>query len=615
MRLGDHGIIGNLNTCAIINREGNVDWCCFPTLESPSVFAGILDNEKGGRFVIQPNHTFQSAQKYLKNSNILQTYFFSWFGNARLTDFMPIKTESNEKHLRQAIYSKLECISGGTVFKVEFSPKFDYGRGKTDLRLFENGAEASYNSHDEHVFLYSPQRLSLFGGMAVTQFRLKRGESVWFLLRYNFDHRDDEGECGQVFDETLNYWRDWARERESSAEVLFRGRWRQAAIRSGLILKLLMNDATGSIAAAATTSIPEEIGGTRNWDYRFNWVRDASFTIQALYHLGHPEEAKKHLFWFTNVCKQHEDPADIQPLYALDNQKGLTEEEIYSLAGYRNSRPVRVGNKASHQIQLDVYGELVNAFYETTRYGMTLSEDDWAFVKKIVEHVRKNWNTKDSGIWEARSEPRHYVYSKVMCWVALDRGVRIARAHNFEAPLDDWRKTMDEIKTAVLQNGFSDKLNSFVQSFGSEDLDATGLLLPIVGFLPIDDPKIQGTINAITDKLGGEDNLLYRYLSDDGLHGREGKFFLCSFWLVQALSLSGRELEAEKVLFSMLKYVSPTGLISEEVETDTGELLGNFPQAFSHIGLINSLIYLYRAQGKSHKLSLIGTDEFHTLLI
>jgi GH15 family glucan-1,4-alpha-glucosidase len=371
-----------------------------------------------------------------------------------------------------------------------------------------------------------------------------------------------------------------------------------------------------ALCAAATTSIPEVLGGNRNWDYRFNWVRDASFTIQALYHLGHEEEAKKHLAWFTQVCKQHENPADIQPLYGLNNEKQLTESELTNLSGYQNSKPVRVGNKASGQTQLDVYGELINAFYETTRYGLSLSVEDWNFIKKIVEHVSKVWNTKDSGIWEARSEPQHYVYSKVMCWVALDRAVKIAASYHFSAPLEAWKKTMDTIKNEVLKKGFSAKLNSFTQSFDSEDLDATGLLIPIVGFLPAADARIQGTINAITEKLGGKDNLLYRYRSEDGLTGTEGKFFLCSFWLVQALALSGRLLEAEKVLLSLAKYVSPTGLISEEVDTNSGELLGNFPQAFSHIGVINSLIYLYKAKkGKTAELSLIGTDEFNTLLI
>ncbi len=613
MRLKDYGVIGNLNTCALINNEGNVDWCCFPYLESPSSFAGILDQKNGGHFIIQPNNLFQSAQKYQKHSNVLETRFFSVYGNGKLTDFMPIKNLENESHLRQAIYRRIDCTSGRIIFKIQFSPKFDYGRGKTVFRLFNKGVEAYYKGN--HFFLYSPRNLTLLGDSAVAQMRLKRGECAWFLLRYNFDYRDTEEECERALAETAKYWQTWVTESKNSAETIFSGKWRELAIRSGLILKLLMNNEEGSIAAAATTSIPEVIGGNRNWDYRFNWVRDASFTVQALYHLGHQEEAKKHLAWFTQVCKQHEDPADIQPLYALNNEKKMVEEEIANFAGYRDSKPVRIGNKASEQTQLDVFGELVNAFYETTRYGMTLTVDDWAFIKKIVEHVSRVWNTKDSGIWEVRLEPQHYVYSKVMCWVALDRAVKIAENHNYDAPVEEWKKTMAEIKTAVLQNGFNVKLDSFVQAFGSENLDATGLLIPIVGFLPINDPRIQGTIKAIRGKLGGKDHLLFRYLNQDGLPGQEGKFFLCSFWLVQALALSGNITEAEKVLLSLVKYVSPTGLISEEINTETGELLGNFPQAFSHIGLINSLIYLFKAKGKLTEISLIGTDEFNTLLI
>lgn len=619
MLLKDYGIIGNLNTCAIINNEGNVDWCCFPNLESPSVFAGLLDVNKGGKFVIQPSTMFQSAQRYIEDTNVLETFFFTVYGYAKLTDFMPIRTDPQEKPFRQAIYRKLECISGRAILRMEFSPKFDYGRGETTYRMFNNGAEASYEN--DRLFLYSPKPLVKTGDKIVMQMRLIKGESVWFLLRYNKDYRDSEAECNQQLDQTINYWQTWAHQQDSSVAAAFEGPAKEIAVRSGLILKLLMNDGTGSIAAAATTSIPEQIGGERNWDYRFNWVRDASFTVQALHHLGHPEEARKHLAWFIEVCEKQADSAKIKPLYALNSDQKLTEEEIPNLDGYKNSKPVRVGNLASDQLQLDVFGEFINAVYETIRYGMVNKNDkEFArraeFVKRIIEHVRQIWNEPDSGIWEARAEPRHYVYSKVMCWVALDRAVKMATALDIDAPIDDWKKTREEIRASILKNGFSKKLNSFVQYYGSEALDATGLLIPILGFLPATDPKIQGTIKAIIEKLGGKDYLLYRYLSDDGLPGGEGKFFLCSFWLVQALSLAGQIEEAEKVLFSMLKYVSPTGLISEEVDTETGELLGNFPQAFSHIGMINSLIYLYKAKGKAPKeLSIIGTPEFNTLLI
>ena len=588
-------------------------------MESPSVFAGLLDENKGGKFIIQPSHMFQSAQRYVEDSNVLETFFFSVFGYGKLTDFMPIRTDLKEKPFRQAIYRKLECISGRAALKMEFSPRFDYGRGEPTYRMFENGVEASYKN--DHLFLYSPWPLGKVGNKIVTQNRLVKGESAWFLLRYNNDYRDTEAECNQELNQTVNYWQTWAHQRGSSADTIFEGPAKEVATRSGLILKLLMNDDTGSIAAAATTSIPEQIGGERNWDYRFNWVRDASFTIQALYHLGHPEEARKHLAWFIQVCEKQVDSVKIKPLYPLNSDQELIEEEIPNLDGYRNSKPVRVGNLASDQLQLDVFGELINAVYETIRYGMIDKNDEEfirrvEFVKRVIKHVQEIWKAPDSGIWEARAEPRHYVYSKVMCWVALDRAIKMATALEIDAPIDDWKKTMEEIRTSIMQNGFSEKLNSFVQYYGSEDLDATGLLIPILGFLPATDPKILGTIKAIKEKLGGKDYLLYRYLSNDGLAGGEGKFFLCSFWLVQALSLSGQVEEAEKVLFSMLKYVSPTGIISEEVDTETGELLGNFPQAFSHIGMINSLIYLYKAKGEAPKeLSIIGTPEFNTMLI
>jgi GH15 family glucan-1,4-alpha-glucosidase len=609
-KLKDYGIIGNLDTCALVNNEGVVEWCCFPHVESPSVFASILDTNNGGYFMLQPAESFSSTQRYLENSNVLQTEFVTASGTGVLIDFMPVKTVEKNKNGHQAIYRQITCEQGQMNFRVEFAPRFDYARSKTRLTPLQGGLEAVGKNSTEHVFLQVPSPLEIKRNIGKGGFPTKQGEKIWFVLRHNTAVHEEPAQCKKVLDRTLDYWQKWVRASTELDKVIVQSPLHDLAVRSSLILKLLMNHDEGSIAAAATTSIPEDIGGVRNWDYRYNWVRDASFTIQAFYHLGHAEEARKHLNWFTKICKQHGDPADIQPLYGMYGKTKFPEEELYGLEGYRGSRPVRIGNRAYGQKQLDVYGELINAFYETTRYGKELTQDDWLFVEKVVNHVCKFWNTEDSGIWEMRNKPKHFVYSKVMCWVALDRGIKIAKLKGVKGPLKLWRITKKEIESAVLEKGFNKKLNSFVQSFDSEELDASTLLIPIMGFLSFDDSRVQGTIDAILEHLTTKDMLVNRYKAEDGLHGEEGAFLLCSFWLVKALALSGRIKEAENILTNMVKFVSPTGLLSEEVDRDSGELLGNFPQAFSHIGLINSIIYLNKAKGKKHKgPSLLGDQD------
>lgn len=600
-KLKDYGVIGNLDTCALVSNEGVIEWCCFPHDESPSIFASILDSNKGGYFMIQPLHSFTSTQKYLKDSNVLETDFTAAMGTGALLDFMPVKNMEANRNSYQAIFRKFTCLSGQLTLRVEFSPRFNYSRDKTMLRVIKNGVEAYTNESKNHVFLCFPSDLTINQSFAAADYTLKEGESLWCLLSYNVNLCMEAAECEKVLERTLIYWRQWAQRCEDTEGCLFQGQHHDLMVRSGLILKLLMNGDEGSIAAASTTSIPENIGGVRNWDYRFNWVRDASFAIQAFYHLGHEEEAKKHLEWFRQVCKQHSDPTDIQPVYGMFGKTQLPEEELYGLEGYRGSRPVRIGNNAYKQKQHDVYGELVNAFYETTRYGKEISQNDWLFVEKVVNHVCNIWKNPDSGIWEVRSEPTHFVYSKVMCWVAVDRGIKIAESKGFAAQLERWKSTRKEIEKTVLNRGFNIKLNSFVQTFDSEALDASCLLIPIMGFLPFEDSRVQGTIDAVLQHLTTPDTLVYRYKAEDGIRGQEGTFLLCSFWLVKALALSGRIKEAEKVLDNLLKFVSPTGLLSEEVDRENGELLGNFPQAFSHIGLINSVIYLNSAKGKKHR--------------
>jgi GH15 family glucan-1,4-alpha-glucosidase len=594
--LENYGIIGNLDTCALVGNDGSIDWCCFPHIESSSVFAAILDIKKGGHFSIRPSGHYGSEQQYIENTNVLQTIFNSDTGSATLTDFMPMKDGHEAgSHELQTIYRKIACDQGKVDLSIEFNPRFDYARAETAIKETENGLAATGN--DEELHLKSDIKLKIDGAMSPTDFSIKEGETLWFVLQHGHNIKVLPGGCDCALDETVKYWQEWAHKCGPDG-CLFDEPWHDLIVRSGLVLKLLTHHETGSICAAPTTSLPEEIGGERNWDYRYNWIRDAAFTVQALHSLGHTREAKNHLNWFLNLCSSKVEPDKLQIMYGLHGETELNEEELPHLSGYKNSGPVRIGNAASKQRQLDVYGELINAIYEMHRYGEDISGSIWELVYKYVEYVSEKWDIEDYGIWEVRSEPRHFVYSKLMCWVAIDRGIKIAGLGGFEAPVDKWIETRDVIKEKVLKKGFSTELNTFTQSFDSEILDATALLIPVMGLLPYDDPRVKGTIDAVMENLMRKGCLVYRYIGMDGLRGYEGTFTLCSFWLIDVLALSGRVDEAERIFTLLLDYAGPLGLFSEEIDPETGEMLGNYPQAFSHIGLINSALYLGIAKGK-----------------
>jgi GH15 family glucan-1,4-alpha-glucosidase len=602
--LEDYGIIGNLETCALSGRDGSIDWLCFPFLGSPSVFAALLDADKGGHFRISPEAKYESTQSYLKDTNVLETTFNTPTGVAVLTDFMPFKGKAEVPSIR-TVLRRLSCKAGFVRLAVSFKPRFNYARGATSLRRQRDGILA--RGGGESMFLQSPVPLDVKGGEAGGKVLLKEGQSLWLALQYGYYSPMGDEKYEGLLRDTTAAWRRWAH-RCGRSECVFAEPWHQLVVRSGLVLKLLANSETGAIAAAATTSLPESPGGVRNWDYRYAWIRDASFTDQALYHLGHERESRDFRRWNREIMRQAEEPSKIKVLYGLYGEEETAERVLGHLSGYRGSAPVRVGNAAAGQRQLDIFGEMLNAIFDTTRHGEKVSKDSWRMIRQVVDYVCQVWHTEDSGIWEMRGGPRHFVYSKLMCWVALDRGVRMAEAEKFEAPVKKWKGTREEIRRAILGEGYSKKLGSFVQSFGSEALDATGLLIPMMGFLPFDDRRVQGTINAALKRLRLRDGLLRRYEGEDDLPGREGAFLLCSFWLVKALALSGRVEEAERIFFEVLNYASPLGLFSEEVDPDTGRLLGNFPQAFSHIGLINSALYLGTARGRRHRMpDLVGT--------
>jgi GH15 family glucan-1,4-alpha-glucosidase len=586
-----YGLIGNLETCGLVGVDGSVDWFPFPHVESPTVLAAILDPDRGGRFRIGPAGPFDSEQRYVGETNVLETTFRTDDGAATVTDFMP--PAGRIDHPAKVLYRKVTCTEGEITLDVEYAPRFDYARADPDIEATESGVRAE--GGDEQTLLETGAPVEIVDGRVTGTLTLGEGDVEWFLLRCT-GAEDADTDPEAALTDTIRYWREWAHTCGDGGCV-FDSPWHDLAVRSGLALKLLTHE-TGAIAAAPTASLPEDVGGVRNWDYRFNWLRDAGFTVQSLMNLGHVEEATAYFDWFMELCHV-DDPGKLQPLYGLHGDTDLSERELDHLSGYRDSRPVRIGNGAADQRQLDIYGELVLAVDEMLCHDSSFGDDDWEAIRAIVDYVRENWTERDAGIWEVRGGNEHFVYSKVMCWVALDRGINVATEHGFDAPVDEWRDARETIRADILENGYDEAAGSFVQAYGSDSIDATGLLIPIVGFLPFDDERVRNTIDTVEDRLLVDDVLVRRYDGDDGLPGEEGAFTLCACWLVDALALSGRVEEARERFDALTDYVSPTGLIAEELDTETGTQLGNYPQAFSHIGLVNSTLYLGYVDGGS----------------
>ncbi len=593
-KIEQYGLIGNLETCALVGDDGSIDWLCTPHLESPSVFAAILDHEKGGRFSINPVSRFTATQAYIERTNVLETYFSTGTGKATLTDFMtPVYELTELTGKPRSLFRKIECTDEDIEIGMEFIPRFDYARVVPLIEKTKGGIIA--RGGNQELFLHSTVRLRANTQEVVSKIKMKKGDAAWFVLSYDAMHVFSPDECEDLLGRTIRYWQRWAHACDIETCV-FKGPWHDQVVRAGLVLKLLTHPETGAIAAAPTTSLPEEIGGVRNWDYRYSWIRDSSFTAQALYDLGHKDEALEYFHWFHRVCQFKKHPSEIRIMYGLHGDMDLTEEVLGHLSGYKDSRPVRIGNGAAHQKQLDIYGELIEAFFETYRYERGIPEQAWHLIYQITNYVCEVWNTPDYGIWEVRCEPKHFTHSKLMCWVAVDRSIRMAKYCGYDAPLKKWFRVKDEIKETILDRGFNSRLNSFIRDFDSEYLDATALLIPLMEFLPADDPRVQGTIDAINKDLS-HNGLIYRYNGEDGLPGDEGTFLLCTFWMVDVLALSGRVDEAEELYNSVLDHISPLGLFAEEYDAVQKLHLGNFPQGFSHIGLINSALYIGKARG------------------
>ncbi|GAB4327285.1 MAG: glycoside hydrolase family 15 protein [Dehalococcoidia bacterium] len=598
----NYGLIGDLHTAALVGSGGAIDWLCLPHFDSPSVFAAVLDAEKGGRFLICPTgEDFRSKQSYWPDTNVLVTRFLSDDGVGEVTDFMPI-TVLDEQRKRHQIVRRVRAIKGTIRFQAECEPALDYGRAPHTVEVDDHGAR--FVGRECIVGLASRHSLSAKGNGVHTEFVLHEGEATAFV----FGQLDDESTCAALLDEgealalveqTVAYWRGWL------SRCTYQGRWREMVQRSALALKLMTFEPTGAIVAAPTTSLPEAIGGSRNWDYRYTWIRDAAFTLYAFMRLGFTDEAAQFTNWLEERIHDCKEEGSLQIMYGIDGRAALTEENLDHLEGYRGSRPVRIGNGAHDQLQLDIYGELLDSIYLFNKHGSPISYELWTHVQAMVEWLCDNWHLPDEGIWETRGGHQHFVYSKLMSWVALDRALRLADKRSFPADRERWRSVRDEIMVEVMEKGWDPERDSFVQAYDSQALDASNLMMPLVFFLSPSDPRFAATLEATlrAPSQGGltSNGLVYRYnpsVASDGLPGNEGTFNICTFWLVEALSRAGRtdrrRLEQARLLFEeMLGYANHLGLYAEEIGP-RGEALGNFPQALTHLGLITAAFSLDR---------------------
>jgi len=602
--IGDYGVIGDLHTVALVGKDGSIDWCCFPHFDSPSLFGALLDDQRGGRFRIAPQDDGKRQQLYLPETNVLLTRFLHCDGVAELTDFMPVEgDEPGTRPKRHQIIRMVTVIRGKIRFRLECRPAFNFGRDEHTVLLRPAGAV--FRSASMKVGLVSPVPLVANQGAVEAEFTLAEGQQLTFFLEQlemaAAEDLLDTPQTGETaFRDTIEFWRTWL------AQCCYTGRWREMVQRSALTLKLLTYAPTGAIVAAPTTSLPEALGGVRNWDYRYTWIRDAAFTLYGLLRLGFSKEAGRFMQWLEARCRDLNADGSLQVLYGIDGRRIGHEEILLDWEGYQESRPVRVGNSAAPQRQLDMYGALMDAAYLYNKYGSPISYDSWMGLSRLLDYVCANWDQPDEGIWEVRGGQKQFVYSKVMCWVALDRGIRLADKRGFPADRAKWIDMRDRIYYDVMERGWDHERRSFVQEYGGRALDASALVMPLVFFVSPTDPRMRSTIEQLQSQLVS-DALMFRYLQDeaapDGLPGQEGTFTLCSFWLVEALTRAGRLEEARLIFEKILSYANHLGLYAEELSL-TGEQLGNFPQAFAHIGLISAAYNLDRALSSPRKVSV-----------
>jgi GH15 family glucan-1,4-alpha-glucosidase len=588
-RIEDYALIGDCRTAALVGRDGSIDWLCWPRFDAEACFAALLGSSEHGRWLIAPRGDAKITRRYRPNTLVLETHFETKDGAATLVDFMPQRSDHS------TIVRFVIGTRGQVAMHTELILRFGYGAIVPWVTRVETGALRAIAGPDM-VVLHTPVHVRGKGMTTVGEFTIGRGETIPFVLTYSRSHVPipDPVDPTRALDETQTYWREW------SAKCRPAGHWSNAVRRSMITLKALTYGPTGGMVAAPTTSLPERIGGMRNWDYRYCWLRDATLTLLGAMHAGYYEEAHAWREWLLRAVAGS--PEQLQIMYGIGGERRLAEWEVDWLPGYENSTPVRIGNAAHSQLQLDVYGEIMDTYHQARRGGLTSDQSGWDIQLAFADHLKTVWNEPDHGIWETRGPPQHFTYSKVMAWVAYDRAIKSAETFGLDAPVDDWKKLREQIRNDVCEHGFDKELGTFVQAYGSKQLDASLLLLPCVGFLPASDPRIERTIAAIESRLL-RDGFVLRYSTEeveDALPPGEGAFLACSFWLVDVYTLQGRLDDAERLFRRLVGLCNDVGLLSEEYDASAKRLVGNFPQAFSHLALVNSAYNLTRTRKPIH---------------
>ncbi|MDZ4327792.1 MAG: glycoside hydrolase family 15 protein [Pseudomonas sp.] len=583
-----HGIIGDMRSAALVNDKGSVDFFCWPEFDSPSIFCSLLDTPEAGIFQLAPYLAdARREQIYLPDTNVLQTRWLSDSAVVEVTDLLPIGDSEDDLPV---LMRRVRVVSGQATFYMRCAVRHDYARAKTRAHLDEK--DVVFEAADQpSMRLSSDQVLRIDGNTAVAEFTLEQGQGAQFLLGGVDDPRFKDGAADLCMERTLKFWRDW------TGQSNYRGRWREMVNRSALALKLLTSRKHGAILAAATFGLPETPGGERNWDYRYTWIRDASFTVYAFMRLGFVQEANDYMRWLRGrVSDCHGKPMKLNILYAIDGRQELPETELSHLSGHGGATPVRIGNQAYDQIQLDIFGELMDAVYLVNKYGDAISHEGWKHAVDVVDQVCETWQQKDVGIWEMRGEQHHFLHSRLMCWVALDRAIRLASKRSLPAPFARWDQTRQAIYVDIWENFWNEERGHFVQHIGGTALDGSMLLMPLVRFVSAKDPRWLSTLEAIQKTLV-RDGMVYRYRNEDsqidGLTGTEGAFAACSFWYVECLARAGQVEKAHLEFEQLLRYANPLGLYAEEFDSHARHL-GNTPQALTHLALISAASFLDR---------------------
>src|SRR4051794_5794816 len=591
--IADHAFLGDCHSCALVTRDARIDWACFPRFDAPSVFARILDDERGGSFDVEVAGLEGTDRAYLEDTNVLVTTLTPPEGELQVTDCMPVRAGSDGEPIPQhAILRRLVCTRGQLDVTVSCTPRPEYGAVVPRHRLTSLQTADVVGGADA-IHLTATRPLAVEDGAVRATWTLREGDTVWVEAAWTPSHVDrhpadapSETTLSRRLEETIAFWRDWI------AGCRYEGDYQAEVRRSALVLKALTYAPTGAVIAAATTSLPEELGGERNWDYRYTWIRDGTLTLISLFVLGFNREATAFKTWLERTGAGR--PQDLQIMYGICGERSLPELELLHLSGHKNSAPVRIGNGAVKQMQLDCYGQLLEAAYLYGEAGGELTEDNWHFLAGVADIVVERWRLPDQGIWEIRDDPRHFVHSKLNCWVALDRAVKIAERQGLPGNLNRWASERDLLRSYLVEEGAAQ--GWFPQAVGFQTADASALLVPALGFLPSTAPQVLQTVEVVRRDLADPTGLVHRYLAPDGLLGGEGAFLLCSFWLLDVLIHAGRLDEAEKLLDTLLSHANDVGLYAEEIDPRTGAALGNMPQAFTHMALVTSCASLSAAR-------------------